>query len=178
MTSGIVLSVILGVLIALVCLWIGYFLLKKITFLHNPVFIPSRSDQLDDALGLFSLAEPKRVIDLGSGDGTALLSLAQKFPRSQIVGVEINPWLAHISRKRIRDAGLSERVIVQRMSFWQVDFAQYDRIYLYGSGYIMEELEKKVAAEVQPGTQLVSVRFPFPSLPIIKTKGEALLYRL
>lgn len=116
------------------------------------------------------------VIDLGSGDGTALLALSKHFPKAKIVGVEVNPWLVRSSRHRITQAGLSGRVTVKQKSLWKVKLADYDRIYLYGSGYIMEEFERKMKKELRHGAQLVSVRFPCPNLPIIKQCGEAMLY--
>lgn len=169
--------VLLGVGMAALVLWIGYRLLVKVQFLHNPVFIPSHADQLNDALSLFSVRKGMRMIDLGSGDGTVLLALAKRFPQAKITGVDINPKLVWDSRTQIQQQGLAARVTVHIKNLWRVELAQFDRVYLYGSSYIMEELEQKVKLEMRPGSQLVSVRFPFSTLKPIKTKGEALLYQ-
>lgn len=170
-------EVVIGVGLAALVLWIGYQLLVKVRFLHNPVFIPSQADQLVDALSLFSVRKGMHFIDLGSGNGTALLALARQFPLAHITGVDINPQRVWACRTLIQQQGLAARVTVHIKNLWRVDLAQFDRVYLYGSSYIMEELEQKVKLEMQSGSQLVSVRFPFPTLKPIKTKGEALLYQ-
>lgn len=54
-----------------------------------------------------------RVLDVGCGAGHALVAFAERFPRCQGVGIEIEPVSAELARERIRARGLQERFQVQ-----------------------------------------------------------------
>jgi SAM-dependent methyltransferase len=77
--------------------------------------IPQRMASLEAALAELD-APPRRVLDLGTGTGTAAGWLARRFPRAEVVGVDISPAMIDVAR-----AGLDPEV-ADRLRF-EVDDA-------------------------------------------------------
>ena len=73
-------------------------------FLLVAQFIPAVPGLVD------RLAEGARVADIGCGHGRALIRLAQRFPRSEYVGVDSHPAVIARAAAAVRDAGVAERV--------------------------------------------------------------------
>lgn len=55
---------------------------------------------------------PARVVDPGAGSGRYLLAAANRFPRAQLVGVELDPLAALMLRANITVLGLARRATV------------------------------------------------------------------
>jgi ubiquinone/menaquinone biosynthesis C-methylase UbiE len=51
-----------------------------------------------------------RIIDLGSGSGATALILAQEFPRSEIVGIDLSEPLLRLATQAAQSVGLASRV--------------------------------------------------------------------
>jgi SAM-dependent methyltransferase len=56
------------------------------------------------------LARGGRVADIGCGHGASTVLLAQAYPRSEIVGVDLHPASLEVARARAAEAGVAERV--------------------------------------------------------------------
>jgi predicted O-methyltransferase YrrM len=52
---------------------------------------------------------PRRVVDPGAGSGRFLLRAAREFPEAELVGIEIDPLAALLSRGNLAGAGLAQR---------------------------------------------------------------------
>src|SRR5689334_22631870 len=70
------------------------------------------------------------VFDLGSGDGTALMTAAQEFGASG-VGVEIDPTRYWYSKAAIRLKGLSKKLKIVRKNFFDVDVSKATVVIMY-----------------------------------------------
>lgn len=57
-----------------------------------------------------NMKKVRRCVDLGSGAGVLSLLLAVCSPRAEITGIELQGDIAEISRKNLRENGLSDRV--------------------------------------------------------------------
>lgn len=174
--AEVILVSLLAVVLAGLCLLLGYRVLFMVTMLHGPVYVPSSAERLSTMLALPKISKKTKILDLGSGDGTILLAVAQQFD-AQLEGVEINPLLVHRSKQRIAKAGLSGRITINRKNFWDVDLSKYDLVFLYGTSYIMRKLEKKATQEMRSGTQFVSNYFKFPTRKPTLTKNDVHLYQ-
>lgn len=57
-------------------------------------------------------AKPKSIIDLGSGAGVLSVLLAHKYPESKLIGVEIQPEAAEISRLSLSENGYDKNATI------------------------------------------------------------------
>lgn len=101
-----------------------------------------------------------RFIDIGSGLGGLVLSLAAARADGRFSGIEVAPlpWL--ISRLRAGLSGSSARFV--RGDYEALDFSEYDVIFAYLSPAAMPALWQKVQREMRPGTLLLSYEFLIP----------------
>jgi cyclopropane fatty-acyl-phospholipid synthase-like methyltransferase len=113
--------------------------------------------------------------DLGSGDGRIVIALAKN--GFVATGLEINPFLAWYSSWKIKMAGLAKSARIRRVNYWHEDFSQYDVVVLFGVFYIMERLEKKLLAELKPGSLVICNHFFFPAWQPFKQEGDIYIYR-
>lgn len=56
------------------------------------------------------LVEPGRVLDLGTGTGTALGALRDRYPKADLVGIDLAPGMLEQARRRWQHAGLMDRL--------------------------------------------------------------------
>ena len=105
---------------------------------------------------------PLRILDAGSGVGTVLATLSERRPNDDLHGVEcaFGPWLV----SRLRAARGGGRFKVRWGDFWNVDFGDYDVVYVFLSPAPMADLWIKAQREMRPGTLLVSYRFGVPAV--------------
>jgi precorrin-6B methylase 2 len=101
------------------------------------------------------------IFDLGSGLGTLAISVARRFPRSEVIGVESSPIPYCISRI------LKSVLGIPNLSFHRHDILQSSLsdasavvVYLHRAG--IRNLKPKLEQELKPGVWIVSNTFAFP----------------
>jgi demethylmenaquinone methyltransferase/2-methoxy-6-polyprenyl-1,4-benzoquinol methylase len=82
--------------------------------------------------------EGERVLDIGCGTGALSLRAAERGGR--VVGIDINSEMLAMARKRIRDAGLTERVDVREMGVAEIDTMESGSFDVVMSGLCFSEL--------------------------------------
>ena len=157
-----------------VLLNLGEWIQSKISFLHDPVYVPSTAKAIATMLVLANPKADQIVIDLGSGDGRLLLAFAQK--GCLCIGYEINPVLVWKSRELAKKHHLQDKMQFYCKSFWLADLSTADTLVLFMTESIMDRLEKKVHVEVKQGAKVVSQRFRFPTWKISKKIADCCLY--
>jgi SAM-dependent methyltransferase len=55
------------------------------------------------------LADGARVLDVGCGGGWAVVQLAERFPRTSCVGIDLEPFSVELARSLIAERGLEDR---------------------------------------------------------------------
>ncbi|CAN7445981.1 class I SAM-dependent methyltransferase [Pseudoduganella sp. LjRoot289] len=110
---------------------------------------------------------PLRLIDVGSGMGGMALHLARARPESDVTGIELAPlpWLY----ARLRAALTGSRARFVRGDYELLDFGEFDMVFAYLSPAVMSALWAKAAAEMRPGSLLISYEFDIPACPPVKT---------
>lgn len=127
------------------------------TFRTQVPFYPSGPAVWDAVAQLLPAQSLLRVVDIGSGFGGLVLSLARRRPDCVCSGIELAPlpWLCSVLRARL--AGSAARFV--RGDYERLDFGQYDVIFAYLSPAAMAALWRKAAREMQPGAMLLSYEF-------------------
>lgn len=118
------------------------------------------------------------VYDLGSGDGTLLITAAKEFG-AKAVGVEIDPFREWISRLAILINGLNSKVKIVRKNFFEADIRGASVLFMYLIPKTLARLKPKILKEIKPGTRIVTFVYKI-DLPIIKQdlKNEIYLYEV
>jgi cyclopropane fatty-acyl-phospholipid synthase-like methyltransferase len=150
-------------------------LITFIFMLQGAPYVVTTDDDITDMLYLLKPLKPKRILDLGAGNGKLMIELARA--GYQVDGVEINPLLVWRARRALRRAGLEGRATIKWRNFWRFDTSPYDVVLLYGVTHIMAKLEGKLQRELKPDTHVISNFFIFPNWKPIKNKGKMQLYK-
>lgn len=170
-----------------IIIFFGFFvlLLFSFTFLFliftNPfifwgaVYVSSKDEKIKKMIELAEIKSGEKVADLGAGDGRLVIALAKKGAEAH--GYEINPILVWQARRNINKAGLRRKAFIHWQNFWNEDLSGFDIITVYGIGYIMKKLEKKLRKELKDNARVVSNTFCFPTWPQIKEEGGVYLYK-
>lgn len=170
----------LSVLIILVTIAILLFLLSMIWPPDSP-WSPWWRTSRRIALIMVDLAKISKddiIYDLGSGDGTALITAART-RGARGVGVEIDPLRVFISRLSIHLNGVARKIRIVRKNFFAVDTSEATIIFMYLIPKTLNKLQPKLIKELQPGTKIVTFVYKM-DLPLIASdlKNEVYIYQI
>lgn len=125
-------------------------------YLSNRTTWAALAQMLDDFTTPSMRSGRGAFVDLGCGLGGTLGYLARTKPDWDFVGVETAPGPYLIAK--LRTARLSN-VHIRFQSLWKTDLAAFDVAYAFLSPAPMPRLHAKAAAEMRPGSLLVSNSF-------------------
>ena len=151
---------------------IATFILYRLS--RGAIYVPTDENALRQVAALAKIKPGEKAVDLGAGDGRIVIALAKAGAEAH--GYEHNPLLVWIARRRIRKAGLSGRAFVHRKNFWDESLAAFDVIVIFGVGYIMRRLEKKLSGEAKRNARIISHVFKFPDWAPQESKEGVHLY--
>lgn len=123
-------------------------------------YVPTPSAVVDAMLNLGGVGPKDFVIDLGSGDGRIVLAAAVKHKASG-VGVDIDPELVDAANASARKQGVAGRAKFLRQDVREADVSRATVLTLYLLPGMMANLQRKLLAELRPGTRVVSHDFLF-----------------
>ncbi|MFH0873900.1 MAG: hypothetical protein V1846_03660 [Candidatus Komeilibacteria bacterium] len=139
---------------------------------HFPSYIPSNMKLLRQALTQLPLTSRDRFIDIGSGDGRAVILAAKEFQLTAD-GIEIAPILCWWSRLRINWAGVAEKTQIITGDLYQLNLGNYSIIYIFGLPQdIQTWLKTKLDQELKSGTYVISYCFSLPGRQPITTLAD------
>jgi SAM-dependent methyltransferase len=96
------------------------------------------------------------VIDLGSGDGRNVIGAARRGARA--LGVEYNPDMVELSRRKAAEAGVAGRARFERGDMFQADISRATVMALFLLPSNLLQLRPKFLA-LAPGSRVVSNTF-------------------
>ena len=102
------------------------------------------------------------VIDLGSGDGRLVIAAVGTFKARGGLGVDIETSLVKYSNDSAAQAGVADRVQFREEDLFKTDVSEATVVTIYLFPRAMPRLEKKLLAELKPGTRVVAHDYPFP----------------
>jgi predicted RNA methylase len=114
------------------------------------------------------------IYDLGCGDGTALIIAAKECGATGL-GIEIDPFRAWIAQLKVKIAGVPDKVVIKRDSFWNQDISDATVIFMYLIPITLIKLRERFLKELKPGTRVVTFVYQM-DLPLIAKDDKAELY--
>jgi Methyltransferase domain len=118
------------------------------------VWVPTPDEVVQKMLDMVELKKGERVVDLGSGDGKIAIAAAQRGAVAR--GIEFNPDMVELSRRRAREAGVE--VQFERGDIFKSDFRNADVVTLYLLPTLNERL-RPTLLRMKPGTRVTSHQF-------------------
>lgn len=100
------------------------------------------------------------VYELGSGNGTFLITAAKEFG-ARGVGIEIDPLRFLISTIMIHIIRANDKVIIKRKNFFDEDLSKATVVYVYLVPKALNLLLLKFKKELKRGTRIISYKYQF-----------------
>ncbi|AMY08279.1 arsenite S-adenosylmethyltransferase [Luteitalea pratensis] len=126
------------------------------------VWVPTPAAMVEVMLDLARVTPQDVVVDLGSGDGRMVISAARRGARAR--GVEYNPEMVRLSKRRAIEAGVQDRVTFVEGDMFEADIADATVMVVFLLAETMQRLQPRILA-LRPGTRIVSNTFGFPEWP-------------
>ena len=123
-------------------------------------YVPTPPVVVEAMLKLANVGPKDYVIDLGSGDGRIVLQAATQYKAGGL-GVDIDPELVERANASARKLGVADRVQFKVQDVLTADVSRATVMTLYLLPGMMASLQKKLLAELKPGTRIVSHDFTF-----------------
>jgi SAM-dependent methyltransferase len=117
-------------------------------------YLPSPTSVIKAALSMVEIKPHEVFADLGCGDGAVLTEVAKRFGVF-CVGLEVNPALAMLARKKAKDHGVKHLVDIVCSDLFAVDFSRFNVIYVYPFPPIVPKLSEKIIAKCLNGTRIL-----------------------
>jgi tRNA A58 N-methylase Trm61 len=129
---------------------------------YTEPYIPTPPDIIPKMLTLASVMPDEMVFDLGSGDGRMVIAAAKDF-HARVVGVEVRKRLVRECRRKVKELGLSHRVMISCRNFKKVSLRKADVLALYLSSYTLNLMTPKFMKELRPGVRIVNFEYSIPA---------------
>jgi SAM-dependent methyltransferase len=120
------------------------------------VWFPSSKVLVDRMLDMAKVTPNDVVIDLGSGDGRAVIAAAKRGARA--LGIEYNPDMVELSKHIAAREGIDERAQFMKADLFNADLSQATVIIMYLLPALNLKLRPKILG-LKPGTRAVSNLF-------------------
>ncbi|MFW6160865.1 MAG: SAM-dependent methyltransferase [Acidobacteriota bacterium] len=124
-------------------------------------FVTTPSDIVREMLRVSEVKPEDIVYDLGSGDGRIIITAAREFGAGGI-GVDIDPELVKLSKKRALQAGVSDKVEFKVEDVFKTDISKATVVTLYMLGEVNENLRCYLDDNLQNGGRVVTHNYPIP----------------
>lgn len=120
------------------------------------IWVPTPPELVDKMLEIAGVTEKDYVIDLGSGDGRIVIEAAKL--GAHALGIEYNPDMVEISKKKAEEAGVSIRTKFIQADFLECDLSEATVITMFLLPDINLKLRPRLL-DLKPGTRIVSNTF-------------------
>jgi trans-aconitate methyltransferase len=126
-------------------------------------FVATPWSIVDEILTLAEVGAGDFVIDLGCGDGRLVVSAVARYGARGGYGMDIDPALVRLANDNARAAGVADRVRFEERDLFVADVSAASVVTVYLLPKVMARLERKLLAELAPGTRVVVNDYPFPT---------------
>lgn len=96
----------------------------RISGVYDALADASEHEARKVGLGLLAPSGSERVLEIGCGTGHALVEIAERLSEGgQVCGIDVSPGMLEVARRRVRDAGVGDRVEVRLGDALELPFA-------------------------------------------------------
>jgi len=117
------------------------------------IWVPTPPTLVEKMLDMAAVTPRDFVMDLGSGDGRNIIAAAKRGARA--VGVEFDPHLVQVSRRRATEEGVGERASFIQGDMFEADISQATVLALFLLPDNLLQLKPKFE-RLRPGTRIVT----------------------
>ncbi|MEY3116701.1 MAG: hypothetical protein RL629_520 [Pseudomonadota bacterium] len=121
------------------------------------IWVPTPEGLIDKMLAAAKVSDKDTLFDLGAGDGIIAITAARKYG-AKSVGIEYNPEMAQFARRKVAEAGLTDKVKIITGDIFQEDFSAATVVTLYLMPHLNLKL-RPILLKMKPGTRVVSNTF-------------------
>lgn len=123
-------------------------------------FAATPTSVVGEMLELASVGPADVVVDLGSGDGRLVIAAVREFGAHRGFGVDIDASLVDYANRKAAEDGVADRAKFYVRDLFVTDVKEATVVTIYLLPIAMDRLERKLAAELAPGTRVVSHDYP------------------
>jgi SAM-dependent methyltransferase len=116
------------------------------------VWVPTPEELVEKMLDMAAVTPQDLVMDLGSGDGRNIIAAAKRGARA--IGVEFNPDMVELSRRRAKEAGVADKASFIEGDMFTADISKASVMALFLLPDNLDKLKDKFMA-LRPGSRLV-----------------------
>ena len=120
------------------------------------VWVPTCQELVDKMLDMAKVTAQDYVIDLGSGDGRTVITVAKRGARG--LGIEYNPDMVELSKRNAAKEGVTDKAQFIEADLFKSDFSQASVITMFLLTEINVRLRPRIL-NLKPGTRIVSNTF-------------------
>ena len=125
------------------------------------------------AVNIVTKDKPSRIIDIATGTGDLAIAMARKMPAAEITGIDLSEGMVEIGRRKVAEAGLSERVSLTTGDCLAMPFEEgsADAITVAYGVRNFEHLDRgysEMLRVLRPGGLLCVVELSTPVNPLVK----------
>jgi SAM-dependent methyltransferase len=131
------------------------------------VWVPTPGALIEKMLDMAAVTPKDFVIDLGSGDGRAVIAAAKR--GAQAFGVEFNGKLAGLARERAREAGVEDKARFVEGDMYEADISQASVLVLFLVEENLDRLAPKFLA-MKPGSRIALNTYLVPGWTADRTE--------
>jgi hypothetical protein len=122
----------------------------------DAIWVPTPNALIETMLDLAKVTAQDRVVDLGSGDGRAVIAAAKRGASAR--GIEYDANLVAVSRANAAKEGVSDRATFEQADIFVTDFSDATVVVLFLLPQLNERLRPSIL-NMKPGTRVVSNTF-------------------
>jgi SAM-dependent methyltransferase len=124
----------------------------------DSVWVPTPRTLVEKMLDIAAVTPSDIVMDLGSGDGRAVIAAAERGARA--IGVEYDAELIAVSRRAAAIAGVTDRATFVQGDLYEADISQATVLTLFLLPESLARLQPTLL-DLKPGTRIVTNRYGF-----------------
>ena len=121
------------------------------------IWVPTPEGLIEKMLSVAKVNDKDTLFDLGAGDGIIAITAARQY-RAKSVGIEYNPEMAQFARRKVAEAGMTDKVKIITGDIFQEDFSSATVVTLYLMPHLNLKL-RPILLKMKPGTRVVSNTF-------------------